>query len=587
MQTLAEEGAFSGERGTYRLETTPSELHISPTVQGVLAARIDRLAPDEKALLQQLAVIGRQFPVSLIKQVVSLTKDEVYRLLFALQAKEFLYEQPAFPEVEYLFKHALTQEVAYGTVLQEQRKVLHEQTGRAIEQLYQDKVDEHYSALAHHYSRTENAHQAVTYLHLAGQQAAQRSAYEEAVKLLTQAIGLVQQQPATADHRQQELALHTTLGPMLVVTKGYAALETERVYTRAHALCEQVGDATQLFPIVWGLHGLYITRADYRRGQDYGEQLLALAHRLPDPSLVVWANRALGEVALMRGEFSAAVAYGETHVAVGDLEQRRVQAGVYGEDPVSEPLAFYSHGLFVRGYPDRAQRKIQEALMSARELAHGYSMAFTTGFTAWQYVYRREPEKAKEHAEATVRLATEQGVPFWRAVGTIFRGWALGIQGQVEAGVGQIREGLAAYQATGAVEANTCWLALLAEVYGRGGHMEEGLAAVAEALAFVDRTDERFYEAELHRLKGILLLQDSKDYHPEAASCFRKALHVARQQEAKSFELRTATSLARLWQQQGKANKARDLLAPVYDWFTEGFDTADLKDAKALLEEIS
>ena len=227
-------------RGRYRLETTPTELRISPTVQGVLAARIDRLAAEEKALLQQLAVIGRQFPVSLVKLVVSQSEAELSRLLALLQAKEFLYEQPAFPDVEYLFKHALTQEVTYGTLLQEQRKALHERTGQAMEALYSAHLEEHFSELAHHYSRSGNAQKAVAYLQLAGQQAVQHSANEEAIRHLSQGLVFLDTLPHTAERTQQEIRLQITLGTALQATKGFAAPEVEHAYTRARELYEQI-----------------------------------------------------------------------------------------------------------------------------------------------------------------------------------------------------------------------------------------------------------------------------------------------------------------------------------------------------------
>ena len=263
VQTLAEEGALTGERGKYRLETTPTELHISPTVQGVLTARIDRLATKEKELLQQLSVIGRQFPLSLMKQVVPLSDDELSRVLASLQAKEFLYEQPAFPEVEYLFKHALTQDVAYGTVLHEQRKDLHERTGQAIEGLYRTSVGDHYSELAHHYSRSGNTQKAVEYLGLAGQQAMQRSENKEAIEYLTSALHLLKTLPDTPERRQQELALHVALGVPLTATKSWAAPEVGKVYMRARELCEQVGDTPELFPVLWGLCAFYLVRAQH------------------------------------------------------------------------------------------------------------------------------------------------------------------------------------------------------------------------------------------------------------------------------------------------------------------------------------
>ena len=245
VQTLAEDGALSGEPGHYRLETAPTELHISPTVQGVLAARIDRLTAAEKELLQQLSVIGRQFPVSLVHAVVSQTEDELHQILASLQAKEFLYEQPAFPESEYLFKHALTQDVAYGTVLQEQRKTWHERTGQAMEGLYRTSVVDHYSELAHHYSRSGNTEKAVEYLELAGHQAVQRSANDEAIRHFTTALELLQTQPDSPARWQHELALHVALGPSLTATQSYAAPEVVSIYLRARELCEQVGDTPE------------------------------------------------------------------------------------------------------------------------------------------------------------------------------------------------------------------------------------------------------------------------------------------------------------------------------------------------------
>src|SRR5262249_36911475 len=218
VQRLAEEGVLVGERGQYRVGSAPTALHISPTVQGVLAARIDRLAAEEKALLHQLAVIGRQFPLSLVRQVVAQPEEALYHLLASLQRKEFLYEQPAFPEVEYSFKHALTQEVAYGTVLQERRKALHERTAQAMEALYHATLDEHYSELAHHYRRSGNTEKAVEYLHLAGQQAVQRSANEEAIQQLTTALELLKLLPNTRERAHQELTLHVTLSMPLQVT---------------------------------------------------------------------------------------------------------------------------------------------------------------------------------------------------------------------------------------------------------------------------------------------------------------------------------------------------------------------------------
>jgi class 3 adenylate cyclase len=277
VQTLAEEEILVGDRGNYRVAKVPTELHISPTVHGVLAARIDRLAAEEKECLQQLAVIGREFPVSLLRQVITQPEEELYRVLASLQRKEFLYEQPAFPEVEYSFKHALTQEVAYGSVLHERRKALHERTAQALETLYATTLDEHYSELAHHYTRSGNTEKAVEYLHLAGQQAVQRSAYVESITHLTTALDLLNTLPDTHERAQQELTLHVTLGAPLQVTRGFSSPEVKATYTRARELCQQVGETPELFPVLFGLRAFHQVRGELFTARELGEKLLGLA----------------------------------------------------------------------------------------------------------------------------------------------------------------------------------------------------------------------------------------------------------------------------------------------------------------------
>ena len=591
VQTLAEEGDLVGERGHYRLDATPTELHISPTVQGVLAARIDRLMPEEKALLQQLSVIGRQFPVSLVKQVVPHSEAELYRVLSSLQAKEFLYEQPAFPEVEYLFKHALTQEVAYGTVLQAQRKALHEKTGHALEALYQENIDDHYSELAHHYSQSGNAQKAVEYLQLAGQQAVQRSAHTDAIRHLTTALDQLQALSDSAARAQQELALQTTLGPLLMVTKGFAAPEVEQAYARARELCEQVGDTPELFPVRYGLVQYYSSRAKLQIAYELGQQCLTLAERIQDPALFVVVRFLLGSTRYWQGEYAAAREHCEQGMTLYDPQEHRSMVFRYGQDFGVSCLVFAAWALWHQGYPDQALERTQEALSVAQQLSHPTSLVMALTCATVVHQLRRERPAAQEQAEAAMALCSEQDIPLFLAMGTILRGWALAEQGQGEEGIAQIRQGLAAWRTTGAELQRTNFLAVLAAAYGQMEQAEAGFSALAEALVIVGQTGERNYQAELYRLKGELTRQSSihslELRAKEAEECFLEAIEVARQQSAKSWELRAATSLARLWQQQGKQTEAHDLLAPVYEWFTEGFDTADLKDAKTLLDELS
>ena len=601
VQTLVEEGMLvRTDVGAVLCDRPPEGAHVGAplqiptTVQGVLAARIDRLTAAEKELLQQLSVIGRQFPVSLVKAVVSQAEDELHQILASLQAKEFLYEQPAFPESEYLFKHALTQNVAYGTVLQEQRKTLHERTGHAMEQLYRTSVSDHYGELAHHYSRSGNAKKAVEYLGLAGHQAVQRPANEEAVSHFIMAIELLQTLPDTPERSQQELTLHVALGVPLIATTGWATPEVGQVYMRAKELCKQVGDTPELFPVLWGLDSVYLIRAEHKQAHELGEQLLHLAQSRQDPALLVEAHVAMGCVLLLLGELTAARNHLAKGTALYDARQHHALAFIYGSfDPGVACLGNTTVPLWILGYPEQALKSSHEALMLAQTLSHPFSLALALTYSARLDQLRREGQAVQDQAEAVMTLSTEQGFPAWLAWGTIFRGWALAEQGQRVEGISQTREGLAAWRATGSELWRSHNLALLAEAYGKNAQLEEGLSTVAEALAFVERTEERFYEAELYRLKGELTLEKFNVQgsqfkgEDEVEACFHKAIDIAQKQQAKSWELRAATSLARLWKQQGKTQEAHALLAPVYNWFTEGFDTADLKDAKALLEELN
>jgi predicted ATPase/class 3 adenylate cyclase len=641
VQELFEQGVLARVSGVGWVATHPTgrpltDLHIPTTVQAVLIARIDRLPAEEKALLQTLAVLGKEFSLELLRQVVDQSEDTLHQLLFHLREAEFIYEQPAFPEPEYTFKHALTQEVAYTSLLQERRKAIHERAAQAIEVLFHSRLEDHYGDLAHHYSRSGNIQKAIEYLHRAGQQAVQRSAHTEAISHLTTALELLKTLTETPERAQQELTLQLTLGAPLIVTKGYAAPEVETVYARARTLCQQVGETPQLFPALHGLWFFHLARAEYKTARELGEQCLLLAQSVRDPAFLLEAHRMVGETLWVLGELTAGQKHLEDGIALYDPQQHHSLAFLYaGEDPgvVCRCDAFIT--LWFCGYPDLALKRTHETLALAQELSHPYSLAWALGCAAWLHQYRREERAVHERAEAAIALSLEQGFPLWLAIGTIWRGWALAEQGQGEEGIAQMRQGLAAYRATGAEEARSYFLALLAEAQGKAGQTEEGLNVLAEALAFVHDTGERLYEAELYRLKGQLVLQSgvrspksevktslgrvqdksktsqdksgvadprppAPDPQAEAEACFLKAIEIARRQSAKSLELRAVMSLVRLWQQQAtqpdsrtthhetraKLDAARNMLSEIYGWFTEGFDTKDLQEAKALLEEL-
>src|SRR5262249_15498892 len=304
----------------------PTDLHLPATVQAVLASRIDRLPPEEKEFLQTLSVIGKEFPFGLLKQVVNKSEDELQRLLSHLQAAEFIYEQPAFPEVEYTFKHALTQEVAYNSLLMERRKILHESTAQAIEALFHSRLDDHYCALAHHYSRSGNTLKAVEYLSLAGQQAVQRSAYTEAISHLSNASESLKTLLDTPERAQREITLQTTLALALMATQGQAAPEVERAYTRARELCQQLGQTPQLFPTLSGLCGFYLVRGELPTTRELGERLLSLAQCEQDPALLLRAHGVLGFTLYYLGEFASAREHSEQAIALYDSQQHYFSA---------------------------------------------------------------------------------------------------------------------------------------------------------------------------------------------------------------------------------------------------------------------
>ena len=348
----------------------------------------------------------------------------------------------------------------------------------------------------------------MAYLQLAGQQAVQHSANAEAITHLTTALELLKTLPDTPERIQQELTLQIALGPPLAAIKGYAALEVGEVYTRARELCEQIGETPQLLSVMHGQWVFYFARGELQTARELAEQLLTLAQRVQDPSPLLWVYDALWSTLFFLGEFAQARQYYERGIALYDPQQHHSLAFLYsGHDPGVCGRAVAAWVLWLFGYPDQALKRVHEALTLAQELSHPYSLAFALCYGTWPHQFCREGQAVQERAEAVIALSTEQRFSFELAMGTILRGWALAEQGQGAEGIAQIHQGLVAYQATGTELHRSYFLALLAEAYGKVGQAEEGLAVLAEALAMVDKTGERFYEAELYRLQGELTLQ--------------------------------------------------------------------------------
>jgi TOMM system kinase/cyclase fusion protein len=582
---VLESGLLEEREERYELTGPMPPLAIPATLHDSLMARLDRLAT-VKAMAQLGATLGREFTYDLLRAVAPWDESTLQRGLYQLVEAELLYQQGLPPQVTYRFKHVLIQEAAYQSLLRSTRQQHHQRIAQVLEARFPEICETQPELLAHHYMEAGVMVQALPYWQRAGQRAIQRSAYLEAIAHLTKGLEVLRTLPDTPKRTQQELDLQTALGPVLMATKGFAAVEVEAAYARARELCRQVGKTPQLFPVLHGLWRVYNMRAEFQTARELGEQLLALAEGVRDSALLLEAHRALGQTLFWLGETALSRAHMEQGMALYDFQQHHSHTLLYGQDPGVVCQSFAAWALWLLGYPDQARQQIYEALARAQELAHPFSLVYALTCAAIVHGFRREGSAIQKWAEEVMALSRERGFPFWATWGMILRGWALVTQGQGTEGITQMRQGLAAYQATGGGVFQPSYLVLLAEAYGNMGQTDGGLSMLAEALAAVEHSEERWWEAELYRLKGELLLARAAEHRAEAEACFHQALAVARQQQAKSLELRAATSLSRLWQQQGKRAEAYELLAPIYGWFTEGFDTANLQEAKALLAEL-
>jgi adenylate cyclase len=405
--------------------------------------------------------------------------------------------------------------------------------------------------------------------------------------------------PDSPVRTHQELTVQLTLGALFMATHGFAAPQVEHAYRRARELCDQSGDRGQVFTVLIGLVSYYAMRAEHKTACALADQMLDIAREAQDSTLLIAAHYAQGQTRLWIGEFLAARAHLEHAMALYDPQQHRALAFCYGRDMGVACRLIAHQVLWILGYPDQALTRAQEALALAQQFSHVNTLGYGLACLPQIHYNRGEWEAAQERAEACVAFATEVGLPYFSAQMTIFWGAALAAQGHHEEGITKMRQGLAAQRATGGQGLQQLWLALQVEAYIETGQIEEGCTALEEALTIRPKHGDRYWEAELYRLKGALLLaQDRRSpevqndqrraaIEVEAEACFRQAIDTAHELSAKSFELRAATSIARLWQGQGKKQEARQMLAEIYGWFTEGFDTADLKNAKALLEELS
>ncbi len=583
---LLDEGALV-RNGVVKLTRPLKQLKIPPTVQAILAARIDRLTPDQKDLLQTLAVIGTEFKLGLVRKVAAKPGPELEPILSELQLGEFIYEQPASGDIEYIFKHALTHDVAYQSVLNERRRMLHGRIGAALESTYADSLDDHIAELAHHYSRSGNPAKGVEYCLRAVRQSVDRGSFVEAVAQLETGLEQLQKLPDDDRRAELELDLRNAAFDSLMAIKGFGSPEAVESTERALELSRRPGiDWLKTGAALYGAFFVRLTRPDIREARELATELVAIAERHGNNVQIAQSLWALAQVSLYAGAFELADRGFDRAWAL--LESKpELSAGFRQQVIEAANRIFSGWNLWLLGYPDRAVELIAIATALARESGSKNALFLVHLFAARIYELRREPKRMREQAEAYLALETDSGRITNIAICGIYLGWGDAIEGDLDGGTARMKHNLTEMRATGSEILNDYFLALIATPQGRQRRFDEALRTIDEAFPLIERGGQRMYEAEVHRLKGELLLMQDASNAAQAEQSFRTAIDISRRQKAKSWELRATTSLARLLDKQGHRDKARAMLAEIYNWFTEGFDTADLKDAKALLAELS
>jgi len=585
VQVLFEQGVLA-RNGAVRLVRPLTEIKVPPTVQAILAARIDRLPPDEKELLQTLAVLGKEFTLNQLKEVTAKSESELQRTLSDLQMADFIYEQPATGDIEYTFKHALTQEVAYSSILIERRKALHEQAGAALEEVFAANLSDHYDELARHYRRSGNAPKAITYLRLAAEQAMSRSAYGEAAEPLNTALELLATLPATTERDRSESVLRLTLVSSTIFNDLGALIiaATSESLERARELCAKAGKDSHRCEVLSALAFLYANRSESKKAHAVCDELLEIATEMHDTDMIGRARFWEAFSSFWQGNFVAALEDFDRAYELPMSARSKRELSYGGWQTVTRSLGALT--LFIVGYPEKASLRNREALALARESTDRSSLVPILIWSFFLNFLMRDPQAAYPQVEEARQLQREHGFAALSSVIEFWRGCTLVQLGQIEEGLAEMSPHLAALMQFVRTPVGSLIFPLLAAVYLTARRRDEGLETVARGLETLQNNGNHNGEAELRRLRGELLLLGG-DSEQESARCFREAIEVARRQGAKAWELRATMSLARLLKGQGRRHEARTILAEIYNWFTEGFDAADLTDAKALLDELS
>jgi tetratricopeptide (TPR) repeat protein len=574
-------------------------------VEAVIAERVGMLPLELRRALEVASVEGEEFTAEVVAEVLDADKGYLvrqiseqlghkHRLVTATQSRRLDGQRIS----HYRFQHHLFQTYLYGSLDSVERAYFHEVVGATSERFYQEQPEEMNPVLvklATHFQEAGMLQKAVDYLRLSGEKAERLSASEEAIAHFRNALALCVKIPDTPERDQTELGLIMVLGAQLVATRGFSSAEVEQIYPRARRLCqelsERLGDAhraaSQLIPVLLGLGAFYGHQAQYRTAREIYDQIFALARAAGDPEALMLAHWGPGYLLVHTGEFLSVRSHLEKALEAYDPSRHQWMVTVFTFDMGVSCLSWLSWALFFLGYPDQALQRSAEAIALARQTSHPFSLAVALATASCLHSYALDVEGTRELAEEGIEICGQKGFSFWLGVASVFRGLALAWRGEYDEGMSQMREGERIWRASGAIIGLPEYLIVLAEILGNAGQVEKGLGVLEEAFEMVNGSGETICEAELHRVKGDLILKLSDENQTKGKDCLRKAIGIARLQQAKILELRATTSLSKLLFGQGRRDEARELLKNVYGWFTEGFDTEDLQSASSLLQELS
>ena len=581
---MMESGKLRENQGEIEASASWLSQEIPATLQDLLMARLDRMASNRE-VVQIGAALGREFSYELLRIVTFLAEVELQAELDKLVAAELLYQRGKPPQSTYLFKHALIQDAAYLSLLKSKKQQVHRRVAVALETQFSAVAQNQPELLAHHFTEAGLLPQGVAYWTKAGLRSQERSANSESASHVRRGLELLSTLPDTPDRTAQELGMQISLGTVLIASQGYAAPEVGPIFARAHDLCLQIGEPHSQMAVLWGIWAWRVVREEFDLCLQLADEVMQFAASQADDGIWMEAHFVPALTLFYRADFVKALEHCNAGLALYDDERCKLWSRYTGQNSGATFRSYRALALWCLGYPDQALQTGHEAVQLANAAAHPFSRCYALHHFGWLQHHVRNGQGTQTAAEANLFIANEQGFPFWKATGTLCRAASRALQGKPAEALEQLRQGLAFFRATGAELSLAHYCGYFAQTYWQLGQFDNALKSTDEALAAAAKNHNDFYLAELHRLKGEILLAQSSDNTVAAEACYQDSLAVAVKQQAKSWELRTTMSLCRLWQQQGRQTEAHARLAGVFGWFTEGFTTPDLVDAKKLLDE--